>query len=452
MFKVGDKVVVTNIIRIPDGDPGINPDMMDYIGVKFTVSKVTGRGWIRSEENTWVWHPDWLQLVDAKPVALKVGMMVRADGVEGVHQISLLHGAQVVLSSRSIVHKDSVEPILIEQFEVGDIVIIPDTLCYSDGRIATDHIISQYAGKKVVITKVTHEGTRYQVEELPGVQITARNLYRLVKEKKELKQEDKIVVERNLLVKGANKDSVSHFTVIHSTGNPSRYTNTICHAALRGLDGRNIYAIIDAVGAPKKRFTPDRLKSYERYAKWVIEESLVSDVFKVDTAKEYIELGSEINLDVTPGKMAFGITLIRMGSEYQSKLDTIDALHAGGISYPIAALFGMFFMPIGDTYEKSGGTNHCALDWYATVDKMAAFANGTFKFPEGKSVKETSSLVWRVQSLMSGGEGASFSTFITEAYKQFKLPATKDGWGGVIYGNPTLEQLISVAKQLEEYK
>jgi hypothetical protein len=451
MFKAGDAVVIDNLERQAD-DPGVVDEMKRLIGFVQIVHSVNYKGWITFEDDGFIWHPSWIRPAFVKPVPLKVGMMVRTPAVEGVHQITSLQEHSVVFSSRHVVHKELVEIVPIEQFEVGDIVLLPNSLCYSDGRIANDHPIAMYAGEKVTISKVTHEGTRYQVEELPGVQITARNLYRLVKEKKELKQEDKVMVERRALVKGANTESVSHFTVLYKAGQVARYTNTICHASLRGLDGRKAYAIIDAVGAPKHRFPPDRLKSYERYAKWVIEESIVSDVFKVDTAKEYIELGSEINLDVTPGKMAFGITLIRMGSEYQTKLDTVDALHAGGISYPIAALLGMFFLDMGGTYEKSGGTNHCALDWYATIDSMVSFANGTFKFPEDKSVKDTSNLVWKVQSLMQKGNGPALYAFITEAYKSLKLPATKNGWGDATYGNPTIEQLISVAKQLEEYK
>lgn len=247
-----------------------------------------------------------------------------------------------------------------------------------------------------------------------------------------------VVKARKSLRTRANHSSCcSYAKVIELAGRyyVDQQLNDICHARIGSPF--KIAAIIDFIGKPKKRFSPEQYKQFMKYADYVINRSWISYAFHPTTVQNYVRNGVMLNVNCTATEVFAAVVSLRQGSERKAYfLHTFSLLVKKGYPEDFAFVMACSFIwelkGKGKVYKISLPGSHVVFDGYCRTKKIFKIARGEKVLPNGKPFREKSQS-WRLtEALGNDGNYDEKDIDIYSKYLESKvLPksGTNSVWG-----------------------
>lgn len=217
---------------------------------------------------------------------------------------------------------------------------------------------------------------------------------------------NKAVVEaRKSLRTGANHESCCSYVKVLVIGGKyyvDRKLNDICHARISSPS--KIAALIDFIGKPKRRFSPEQYKQFMKYADYVINRSWISYAFHPTTVQNYVRNGVMLNLNCTATEVFAAVVALRQGSERKAHfLHTFSLLVKKGYPEDFAFVMACSFIwelgGKGKVYKISLPGSHVVFDGYCRTQKIFKIARGEKVLPKGKPFREKSQS-WRLTAAL----------------------------------------------------
>lgn len=303
------------------------------------------------------------------------------------------------------------------KFKVGDRVVV-DNLDRHPKDVGVDGRMRDFVGREGVIIfeypgneglspyyRISFDGIGdtgyYWSEEWLIEENKGRKRSRLTK----TKFNKAVVKARKSLRTDANHHSCcSYAKVVELWGGyyVDENLNDICHARIGSP--HKIAALIDFIGKPKKRFSPEQYKQFMKYADYVINRSWISYAFHPTTVQNYVRNGVMLNIDCTATEVFAAVVTLRQGSERKAHfLHTFSLLVKKGYPEDFAFVMACSFIwelkGKGRVYKISLPGSHVVFDGYCKTQKIFKIARGEKVLPNGKPFREKSQS-WRLTAAL----------------------------------------------------